>query len=79
MKTIAHRIPLGPSLVYLYILFVRRAFLDGAAGMNYARMRWVYEMMIRSKMAAAREEARGRLPGATLDSNRDSKAKGAKP
>jgi glycosyltransferase involved in cell wall biosynthesis len=39
LKRIAYRLPYRPVLIYLYLMLVRRAFLDGMPGIHYAGMR----------------------------------------
>jgi glycosyltransferase involved in cell wall biosynthesis len=60
LKAIAYRLPAKSTLIYLYIVLLRRGFLDGAAGINYARMRSIYEAMISVKAAVGRAERRAR-------------------
>lgn len=45
-KAIFYRLPGRPLIKFLYMLFVRRAFLDGAAGIRYASLQAIYEYMI---------------------------------
>lgn len=55
-KAIFYRMPGRPLLKWLYMVFVRRAFLDGRAGLTYARLQAIYEYMIVLKT----REVRGR-------------------
>lgn len=45
-KELFYRLPMRPLLKFCYLLFVRRAFLDGRAGWVYARLQSFYELMI---------------------------------
>ena len=45
-KAIFYRLPGRPLIKFLYMLIVRRAFLDGAAGIRYASLQAIYEYMI---------------------------------
>ena len=58
-KRIAYKLPYRPVLMYLYLLFVRRAFLDGMPGIRYAGMRATYEYMIDLKVKELRRRAKG--------------------
>lgn len=46
IKRLAARMPLRPTLRFWHTLIVQRAFLDGRAGLNYARLLRLYESMI---------------------------------
>ena len=46
LKRFAYGMPLRPCLTFLYLFFVRWAFLDGMPGINYSLMRSSYEYMI---------------------------------
>ncbi len=46
MKRLAYRMPLRPLMRFLYVYLVKRGFLDGAAGFQYAAMIGVYQYMI---------------------------------
>ncbi len=56
LKQVAYRLPSRPLLVFFYLYVVRLGFLDGRAGLQFALMRFVYEIMIDVKMTAARHE-----------------------
>jgi glycosyltransferase involved in cell wall biosynthesis len=56
-KAIFYRMPGRPLLKWLYMVFVRRAFLDGRAGLTYARLQAIYEYMIVLKTREARARA----------------------
>jgi glycosyltransferase involved in cell wall biosynthesis len=45
-KEFFYRMPFRPTIKYLYMLVVRRAFLDGRPGWTYARLQAIYEFMI---------------------------------
>jgi hypothetical protein len=46
LKRLFYRMPLRPALKFLVLYVVRRGFLDGKAGLNYALMQSFYEFMI---------------------------------
>lgn len=50
MKKLAYRMPARPLLVFLYLYFLRRGFLDGRAGISYSTLRATYEFMINEKI-----------------------------
>ena len=45
-KELFYRLPGRPFLKWLYMMAVRRAFLDGQAGLTYAYLQAIYEYMI---------------------------------
>ena len=45
-KAIFYRLPGRPILKWLYMVFLRRAILDGAAGLTYATLQSLYEYLI---------------------------------
>lgn len=45
-KSIFYRMPMRPLIKWLYMVGIRRAFLDGRAGMTYAWLQCFYEYMI---------------------------------
>ena len=45
-KELFYRLPGRPFLKWVYMMAVRRAFLDGAAGLTYAYLQAIYEYMI---------------------------------
>lgn len=45
-KELFYRLPARPMLKWLYMVLVRRAFLDGYAGVTYAYLQAIYEYMI---------------------------------
>ena len=48
-KGIFYRLPGRPLLKFCYMIFVRRAFLDGRAGWTYAQLQAFYEFLIVQK------------------------------
>lgn len=46
VKRLASRLPFRPTLRFLYAYVVRRGFLDGLAGLRYARMLATYQYFI---------------------------------
>ncbi len=45
-KQWAYRLPGRPFLIFCYLYFVRRGFLDGQAGLTFCKLRQIYESMI---------------------------------
>lgn len=45
-KELFYRIPFRPVLKWCYMMFLRRAFLDGRAGVTYATLQSIYEYFI---------------------------------
>ncbi|MBB5350836.1 glycosyltransferase involved in cell wall biosynthesis [Haloferula luteola] len=45
-KELFYRIPGRPFMKWFYMMFVRRAFLDGRAGVTYATLQSIYEYFI---------------------------------
>ncbi len=45
--------------MYLYLLLVRRGFLDGVPGLTYCRLRAMYEYMIDLKVRELRRREKG--------------------
>jgi glycosyltransferase involved in cell wall biosynthesis len=45
-KALFYRLPCRPLLKWLYMVFLRRAILDGAAGLTYATLQSFYEYLI---------------------------------
>ena len=58
MKDIFFRLPMRPHVKWLYFILWRRAFLDGKAGMTYARLQFIYEHMIQMKAREKRFRSR---------------------
>ena len=52
-KALFYRMPLRPLLKWSYMVFVRRAFLDGRPGLTYAKLQFLYECMIQVKVDRA--------------------------
>jgi len=48
-KAIFYRMPARPLLKWIYMMFVRGAVLDGAAGVTYATLQSFYEYLIETK------------------------------
>lgn len=46
LKQFAYRLPMRPSIWFLYLYVFRLGFLDGRAGLAFSRMRASYEMII---------------------------------
>ena len=46
------RLPFRPELVWTYLMFLRGGALDGPAGWEYCRLRWVYEGLVRARLKA---------------------------
>jgi hypothetical protein len=59
LKHALYRVPLRPSIVFLYLYVVRMGFLDGRAGLAFSRMRASYELLIDLKVAEADRRDRG--------------------
>jgi glycosyltransferase involved in cell wall biosynthesis len=51
-KAIFYRLPGRPLIKWLYMVFIRRAILDGAAGLTYATLQSFYEYLIVIKTKA---------------------------
>lgn len=58
LKRIANRLPFRPALRFAYTYLLRGGFLDGAAGLQYARMLAMYQRFIDLNMAELRDAAR---------------------
>ncbi len=58
MKDLAQRLPLRPLARFIYVYFIRRGFLDGRAGLRYARLMAQYQSMIDTNMAEMRRRER---------------------
>ncbi len=56
-KALFYKLPGRPVLKWLYMVFGRRAFLDGAAGMSYATLQALYEYMIVLKTRELRDRS----------------------
>ena len=60
LKRLANRAPFRPSLRFFYAYVLRRGFLDGRAGLRYARMLAIYQHFIDMNIAEARRNAGGK-------------------
>jgi glycosyltransferase involved in cell wall biosynthesis len=60
MKQLVYRLPMRPSIWFLYLYIFRMGFLDGAAGLAFSRMRASYETMIDMKVLELKRRRRGR-------------------
>lgn len=58
-KEIFYRLPFRPAIKWLYMMLVRRAFLDGVAGMTYAFLQAIYEYFIVLKARELASAERG--------------------
>lgn len=56
LKALGYRVPLRATMFTFYTMVVRMGFLDGIAGLNYARMRSTYEGMVGVKMSVFRHQ-----------------------
>jgi len=59
LKQLAYRLPCRPFLVFCYLYFFRRGFLDGMPGLMYCRLRAIYEYMIDLKVRELRRREKG--------------------
>jgi glycosyltransferase involved in cell wall biosynthesis len=59
-KRLAYRMPSRPLLVFVYLYVLRGGFLDGSPGLQYCRLRALYERMIDSKVWELRQQQQGR-------------------
>ena len=50
IKQLAYRLPMRPSIAFLYLYVLRLGFLDGRAGLAFSRMRASYELLIDLKV-----------------------------
>lgn len=58
-KALFYRMPGRPLIKWLYMVFVRRAFLDGSAGLTYATLQSIYEYFIVLKVKEMRRKTSG--------------------
>lgn len=56
LKQIAYRLPGRPFLIFAYLFIFRGGFLDGSAGLNFCKLRLIYELMIDAKIFAMRHK-----------------------
>ena len=59
LKRLFYRMPARPAIKFMVLYLLRRGFLDGRAGYNYARMQAIYEVMIQLRIMEERRKARG--------------------
>jgi glycosyltransferase involved in cell wall biosynthesis len=59
LKQLAYRLPMRPSMVFLYLYIFRLGFQDGHAGFAFSRMRASYETMIDLKVLELERRRRG--------------------
>ncbi len=59
VKELSYRLPFRPTFRFLYHFFIRFGFLDGSAGLTYARLMAMYEYMIVIKIRELRRKERG--------------------
>ena len=59
LKALAARMPMRPSLRFVYMYVLRRGFLDGRAGLSYCRLLSTYEAMTVAKERELRLRQRG--------------------
>ena len=60
MKSWFVRMPCRPLIKFVHLYFLKLGFLDGYPGLVYCRLQMKYEIMIATKRATKRDEARGR-------------------
>ena len=61
-KALFYRLPARPIFKWFYMVFVRRSFLDGWAGMTYATLQAVYEYFIVLKTEELKRSSATRNP-----------------
>jgi hypothetical protein len=59
LKQLAYRLPMRPSLVFVYWYLFRLGFLDGRAGYVFIRLRTTYELLIDLKVIELERRAGG--------------------
>lgn len=59
IKNLAFRLPMRPTLKFLYMYLFKLGFLDGKAGFIYCRLQAMYERMIVLKMLELKRRERG--------------------
>jgi hypothetical protein len=59
-KALFYRLPARPLLKWLYMMFLRRAVLDGAAGVMYATLQSFYEYLIEVKCREIERRRQGK-------------------
>ena len=63
LKLLGYRLPLRSTVFGLYTMVVRLGFFDGVAGINYVRMRAIYESMMSVKLSVLRHKRRNGQEG----------------
>jgi glycosyltransferase involved in cell wall biosynthesis len=58
-KALFYKMPARPLIKWLYMVLVRRSFLDGRAGMTYATLQAIYEYFIVLKVDELRRQSPG--------------------
>ena len=61
-KALFYRLPGRPILKWAYMVFARRAFLDGSAGLTYATLQSFYEYLIVLKSREILRQSTGKQP-----------------
>ncbi len=56
LKQFSRWLPCAPTFIFLYLYIVKRGFLDGREGLDYCRMRAIYEHLIRLKVNDSRRK-----------------------
>ena len=59
LKKFLYRVPLRPTIVFIYLYVVRLGLLDGRAGYYFSRMRAAYELFIDVKVLEIKRRQRG--------------------
>lgn len=59
LKELSFRLPLRPSLRFLYMYLIRGGFLDGSPGLTYCRLLALYEYMIVLKVMEKKRRQNG--------------------
>lgn len=67
-KGIFSRLPGRPFFKWFYMVFWRRAFLDGQVGLTYATLQSVYEYFIVLRMAELRKKVPDKMKGPLISS-----------
>jgi glycosyltransferase involved in cell wall biosynthesis len=60
LKGLSYSLPLRPPMRFLYVYVLRRGFLDGLAGLRYARLMAWYEWLIDMNIVEGRRRRAGR-------------------
>ncbi len=71
MKQLASKIPFKSTCRFVYQYFLKFGFLDGASGLQYARMMSIYEAMFSVYLSAIRDSQRDIVPSTHFYSNDD--------